>query len=699
MSTQNKLAMETWWRYQFLRDNGHLKFIKKAKKCDRFFAGDQWSEDDKALLLEQKRPALTINKILPTLANITGEQIYNRTEITFRPRKGGATEEIAEALNKVFVQISDNNQLSWTRTDVFLDGLITSRGFFDVRLDTTDSLQGDARVKQLNPKNVLIDGDASSYDTSGWNDVLVTKWLTLDDVELIYGKKWRKKLDTQASSMSPYAYDQQDWDRDQFGDPDRQNFGQMDGEESPTLRVVRIVERQHKQLRTEEHFVHLPTGEIREIPEDWEDVKVELFLTQNTDYTTVRKTSQQIRWTVVAGEEVLHDDWSPYKYFTVVPFFPYFRRGNTIGVVENLLGPQELLNKTSSQELHVINTTANSGWIIKADSLRNMSAAELEERGAQTGLVLEMDDVDDAKKIQPNQVPTGLDRLTFKAEEHIKSISGVPDASTGFAREDVSAKALQANQVRASSNYALVQDNLQRTDHMLAVRLLDIVQTFYTEERIIFITTDTMRTKTEEFKVNEVTPEGEIAKDLTLGEYSIVITNQPERDTLEDSTFAQLVEMRKDLNVDLPDSVLIQYSRIPNKSDVIEAIEAESNSPEAKAAQQLQQRREAAEVGKIEADTARDQADAESKRVKTQIEALSSDDPIEPEVQLRVRAELAKSKYTDDLSAELKREEMAMTERIAMAKIKSSEKTAAMKPAPKPAAKAAPKPKAGAKKK
>lgn len=687
MTSTYDLAMETWWRYQYLRDNGHLDFIKKAKKCDEFFAGMQWTQEDMALLQEQKRPALTINKILSTLANITGEQIYNRTEISFRPRRRGATEEVADALNKVFMQISDNNKLPWTRTDVYLDGLITSRGFYDVRLGYSDSLQGDAVITQLNPKNVLIDSDANSYDPKDWNDVIVTKWLTLDEIEVIYGKKWRNKLEGQADVMSPYAYDQTDWDRDQFGSSNFSDPYRMMGAEDHTLRVVRVLERQHRKLRRQDHFIHLPTGETREIPEEWGPEDISLFLERNAEYTTVPRTTPQIRWTVVAGEEVLHDDWSPYTRFTVVPFFPYFRRGRTIGVVENLLGPQELLNKVSSQELHVVNTTANSGWKIKADSLRNMSAAELEERGAMTGLVLELEDINDAEKILPNQVPSGLDRITYKAEEHIKSISGVPDYNTGFAREDVSAKALKANQVRASSNYALVQDNLQRTDHLLAEALLEIVQTYYTEERMMFITTDPMRRKTEPFTVNEITPEGTINRDLTLGEYQIVITNQPERDTLEDSTFAQAAEMRRELGVAIPDSVLIQNSRIPNKAEVLEAIAQESNSEEAQQQRQIDRERQLAEVGKMQADTARGMADAESKRVKTQVEALNIESPIDPEVQLRVQADVAMSKYQVDVNAQIERERIASQERIAekqlaaaKAKQATTKKTTAKKP-------------------
>lgn len=677
-----KLALDTWWRYQYLRDTGHLRYVKKAKKCEEFFAGMQWEQGDLETLREQRRPALTINKILATLATIAGEQIYNRTEISFRPRRAGATEETAEALTRVFMQIADNNQLPWIRSDMYLDGLITGRGFFDVRLGYTDSLQGEARIRQLNPKNVLIDSDASSYDPDEWSDVIISKWLSLDEVEAVYGKKWRNKLDVQAAQMMPYAYDDSDWERDQFGDPNQAMYS-MDVDASPSLKVVRVLERQWKKLDTREHFVHIPTGEIRPINEGWTRDDISWFLEQSPDYTVIKRTSPRIRWTVVAGQEVIHDDWSPYKYFTVVPFFPFFRRGKTIGIVENLIGPQEMLNKVSSQELHVVNTTANSGWKVKSGSLRNMSLGELEERGATTGLVMELDEIGDAEKILPNQVPSGLERISYKAEEHLKTISMVPDASTGFAREDVSAKALRANQVKASANYALVQDNLQRTDHFLARALLDIVQTYYTEERLLYITTDPMRRKTEPYAVNEVSPEGEIVRDLTLGEYDIIITSQPERDSLEDSTFAQAVEMRKDLGIQIPDSVLIQNSRIPNKAEVIEAIEAQTNSEEVQIQRQLEQQRMQAEVRKINADAGRDEADTEAKKIKAEQDLRSMQDVVDPEIRLRVQAELTAKKYQTDTMAELEREKMANDLIIERMKIRSAERTSAAKE-PKP---------------
>ena len=663
MPVNTSLANEVWCRYAWLRDNGHLDFVKKSTICEDFFVGLQWDPNDVALLKSYRRPALTINKIISTISNVMGEQIFNRTDIAFKPRNEGATSEVADALTKVFMQIGDNNQLNWVRSDVFADGIVGSRGFFDVRLDFTDSLRGEVRIEQLNPKNVLIDADADEYDPDKWNDVLVTKWMSPDQIEMLYSSADAELLRGRQDSYFPYGYDSIDRDRDRFGHP-RSMYTYNTGPDSgdSNTRNIRVIERQWRKLDRVLHFVDVGTGDTRMVPPDWDQARIQQHMTQNPNLALTKKLIQRIRWTVVADNVVLHDDWSPYKHFTVVPYFPYFRRGRTVGLVENLIGPQELLNKVSSQELHVVNTTANSGWKVKRNALQNMSVAELEQRGAQTGLVLELDELTNAEKIQPNQTPTGLDRISYKAEEHIKGISGVSDYMQGFAREDVAAKSVQTNKQSGQANLAKVMDNMNRTDFILARNVLDMVQEYYTEQRLLYITTDRLTNTTEQLTVNQPTPEGIILNDLTLGEYAVVVTNQPERDTFEETQFDQAVRLRTEAGVQIPDKYIIQSSRLKDKAEIVKELEGDQNSPEAQAAAQLKQRANEAEVTKLEAEAMQKQSDAQLKQAKSQKElAAIGQDSGQDEMameQYKLEAEMAMEQQKMDQEFTLKKEQM-----------------------------------------
>ena len=623
MPVDAQLATEQWMRYQYVRDRGHLQFLEKAHQCEEFFAGNQWSQADLTSLRLQRRPALTINKILSTLSTVFGVQIENRAEILFKPSYGSPA-ETAEALNKVWMQIAQNNQLQWVRSELFADGCIRGRGFLDTRLDFSDSLQGEVRITNLNSKNVVIDPDAEEYDPDSWSDVHVTKWLTPQDIAILYSKGDADILKNRDGSAYPYGYDSVERVRDRFGGNQllAGYYGILD--QHNVRRNVRVLERQYRRLDKAEHFVNVRTGDMRQVPSEWDRDRIAFYL-QNAgpDVSVVKKLVRRIRWTVTADNLVLHDDWSPYKHFTVVPYFPIFRYGKTVGLVENLIGSQELLNKTSSQELHVVNTTANSGWKVKKGALANMSVEELEMKGAQTGLVLELDETASAEKIQPNATPQGLDRISYKAEEHIKGISGVSDSMQGFDREDVAAKAIQTKRSAGATNMGKPLDNLARTDWILARNVLDMVQAHYIEERLFTITHNDPAKELETVAVNQW-DEGEqrIVNDLTVGEYSITVTSQPYRESLEDSQFDQALAMRE-RGIAIPDSVLVENSRLLRKQEIIKAMEGDKDSPEAQQRAQLELRALEAEVATAEAEAMSKKADAELKMAKAQ-EALVS---------------------------------------------------------------------------
>lgn len=76
-----EIASAQWDRYTRARDNGHIEYIENAKRCDAFYRGDQWDENDLAQLEAEGRPALTINTVLPTINTVLGEQSKQKTAV------------------------------------------------------------------------------------------------------------------------------------------------------------------------------------------------------------------------------------------------------------------------------------------------------------------------------------------------------------------------------------------------------------------------------------------------------------------------------------------------------------------------------------------------------------------------------------------------------------------------------------------
>jgi len=653
-----ELAKSQFNAYVRARDHGHDDYIDMAKKCDAYYRGEQWDEFDMQQLDDQGRPALTINTILPTINAVLAEQSSKKADIQFKPR-GGGDQDIADVLTQVYGYISDYNKLDWVESQVFSDGLIQDRGWFDVRIDFTEHVQGEITIESKDPLDILIDPDAKHYDPKTWNEIFETKWMSLDEIEETYGQDKADKLRMLAETGTTLGADSMEFEEERYGDTDEYNYGQQypgDPENARMLRSIRVIERQYYRLDDCMFYVDPVTGDKRKVPNHWSKKKRETFADEYA-LEIMEKKMRRVRWTVTADSVVLFDDYSPYDHFTLVPYFPYFRRGKPFGMVRNLLSPQEQLNKISSQELHIVNTTANSGWIVESGSLSGMTADDLEEHGAETGLVLEYNRGSTPPgKIPPNQIPTGLDRISQKAAVNIKQISGIGDAMLGQTSPELSGVAIKSLENRGSLMLQVPLDNLAKTRQYLAEKILSMIQAYYTEERVIQITDQSDPYKPrKKLRVNQMTPEGEIINDLTLGDYDVIVGTAPARDNFDEMQFAEAIELRS-AGVPIPDDMIVEYSHLSRKADIAERIrQMQGTAPPSDEQIQLQQfqmesqiRSTQLEIAKLEAEVARLQTEAQLNQAKTQATAA---DP-----QLKV-AELQSKIQT-------KQEELQLRERL-----------------------------------
>ena len=655
---QLTLAKNQWNAYTRARDSGHEEYVDIAKKCDMYYRGEQWDEFDQQQLDDQGRPALTINTILPTINAVLAEQSTKKADIQFKPR-GGGNQEIADVLTQVYAQIADNNKLDWVEQQVFSDGLIQDRGWFDIRIDFSDHIQGEVRIESKDPLDILIDPDAKHYDPRTWNEIFETKWMSIDEIEEVYGQKQADQLRMLAETGTTLGADSMEFEEERYGDTDEYNYGQQypgDPENARMLRSIRVIERQYYKLKDCIYYVDAVTGDKREVPSNWNKKKREDFADQ-FGLEIIEKKMRKVRWTVTADTVVLFDDWSPYAHFTLVPYFPYFRRGNPFGMVRNLLSPQEQLNKITSQELHIVNTTANSGWIVENGSLSGMTADDLEEHGAETGLVLEFNrGSTPPAKIPPNQIPTGLDRLGQKAAQNIKQISGISEAMLGMDSPEVSGVAIAQKQNRGSLLLQVPLDNLAKTRQYLAEKILQLVQAYYTEERVVQVTDEQDPYKSrQKLRVNEMTPEGEIINNLTLGEYDVVVGTAPARDNFDEMQFAESIELRK-VGVPIPNDMIVEYSHLARKADIADRIrKLEGNAPMSEQEAQLQQFRMESQIRSTQLEIAKLEAEVTKLQSETALNAAKVEQA-ETEPQLKV-AEL-QSKLQS------KREELDLRERL-----------------------------------
>lgn len=585
------------WNRYWRASEGHEPWARMAKTCVEFLEGQQWTPAESALLFSEGRPEITINKIKPLFQHVMGYFRTNRYDVKFMPSHEQVGEEdISEVLNALSKQVAEMNQADWKTAEVFHDGLSTGRGFYDVRLGFNRNRLGDATEHSKDPFTILIDPEAQSYDPNsdemGWNYFVETRWLSMNEIYMLYGPD---KVLNVVSNVANVPIDTNIYDstwlesvspKSGFGienfynsryDGTIAHHGSSFHHINRARRLVRVLDCQHKILRRVTFFMDLDTGAETIIPEGYSREKVGRILeyAQLKGMNIIVHTAVRpcIRWTVTAGDRVLHDKWSPYDRYTIIPFFPYFRRGVTRGLLHDLIDPQRELNRRRAAFLHIIMTTANSGWMYEKGTLDEDMKLALEEYGARPGINIEYERGANApRKIEPSATPMAMKQLEMDASTDLKEISSINDSALGQLDRVQSGKAIQARQSQAILGTETIFDNFSRTNEMIGAARLHLFQRFYSEPRIIKVLG--VSGSMEQHAINMRTATGEIINNVSYGAYRPVIDKTPVSASFQQAQFEEALELKRE-GLPIPDDILVDISSMPRKEEIKQRLKDE----------------------------------------------------------------------------------------------------------------------------
>jgi len=573
-------------------------------ECVDFLEGRQITASERQQMIEEGRPAIILNKIAPLARLVKGYFRQNRTQILHKPGSDGVgSQSVADALNMVSKQTDELNGSDWNRSDVFYDGISSGRGYFDTRLDFESNVYGEIRETVKDPFSVYIDPEATQYHPKAWTYVQSGTWMSITDLRQVFGSGASDLVDsgvglygnfpvrgeggftgTENDITPPRSFG---LDEQQSRGFDAQYFGAVQSYNlfdhiNKERRMIRVIECQHRIWTKGPFVLDLQTGDKRPIPMHWTRQRIakleEFARAHNVPISVADGTYKRIRWTVSAADRILYDKWSLYRDFTITPYFPYFRRGVTRGMVEDLLDPQREINKRRSNMLHILTTMAHSGWMWENGALDPEEEEALEAEGARPGLNLKYNKGYKApERIMPGIPSRGHELAGTSAEEDLKEIAGINDSALGQIDKVQSGRAVEARQKQAIVGLEEYFDNWDRTMEMSARVRLNIVQDYYTEPRIIRVRGDDG--KDQMTMINTANAAGEIINNISVGTYGVSIDKQPLTATFKDAQFAEAMDMRK-MGIPVPDDIVVKLSSLPGKETVIARLDAARQAQE-----------------------------------------------------------------------------------------------------------------------
>lgn len=562
-------------------------WAETAKKCVDYLEGRQWAAADLAKLAREKRPALTFNMIRPLVQLVMGYHITNRTDIKYLPGfDGTGTAEVAAALTQVEKQSAEMGQLPFVQGEVFLDGIVGGRGFFDTRLSFEQNDFGVARSRAQDPFSTYVDPDCDQYDLNTGTFIQTARWASVEEVEHSYGCEVSNAIGpfmqaggvssgmpstiaSVAEEVSPMRRFSREEDQDRGWSYQDHFHDFIDA----ARKSVRVLDIQHY-IRTERWFFKdLETGDSRAVPDDWRPEQVKRALdwaqAQGEPIIVQKRRVRRLRWTHMIGDVIAYDEWSPYDAFTITPFFPYFRRGMTQGMVEPLLDAQDEKNKRRSARLNMVGRSAAGGWMYPKGALDPQQKRNLELFGSTPGVQVEYDQkggqLNKPETIQPSTTPVAMAQLEHESDDDIKKIAGINDSALGMVDQAVmSGAAIERRQRQTIVGLESFIANFRRSMELLGRKRLELYQNHYTETRIIRIIGQ--GNTPVQITVNEQTAAG-IVNDLSLGTYKVAIDETPLSKSYMEAQFEELLNL-KQMGMPIPDDFLIDASSVARKTEL-----------------------------------------------------------------------------------------------------------------------------------
>ncbi|MCA0358725.1 MAG: hypothetical protein LCH78_18075 [Proteobacteria bacterium] len=528
---------------------------------DDYFHGNQLTPDEKRILQARKQPDAVFNRTRPAVLGTLGVIKQGATDPRAYPRNPG-DEDAADVASKVLRYIADKSNFDAIKIDVAKNYLVEGTGAIIVEADA----DGEIPLTQIRWEELVYDPRSRRQDFGDARYLGVAKWQYADDLKASYPDKG-DEIERLIGSGN-MADDISD-DRPRDG----QTVAWVDGRK----RRVMTVELYHRD-------------------DGWK---------------------RCVFW----SGGVLEASESPYLDDKGRPTCPIVaqscyvdRENNRYGIVRDMRGPQDEINKRRSKLLH-----RTSSRVVQeaAPGQGYGSIEEVRREAAKPDGVLPSG----WQIVNTGDMAAGEAQLLAEAKAEIERMGPNP-AILGRQGESQSGRANLVRQQAGLTEQAVIFGGIEEFELRVYRQMWSRARQFWQTPMWVRVTDDegapqfvgVNQPQTDEFG-QQIGVENQIA----AMDVDIIIDTVPDTANVQQEQFAMLVELAKVGALGQnPGPLLLEASSLPNKAKVIEKLQA----PTDPAQQQMQQQAAELQARGAAAKVAKDEADALLTGAKAQNEQL-----------------------------------------------------------------------------
>ncbi len=559
----------------------------ESQTDDDYFNGYQYTAEERRVLQDRRQPDAIFNRVRPAVLGSLGVIKQGKTS----PRayaRNPEDEQSSDVASKVLRFIADESNFHATRIDVSKDYLVEGTGA--VIVEPND--KGRIEITQIRWEEFFYDPSARRADFGDARYLGMAKWMYADDVEAMYpelrGQVLNVGMDASMTAMGMSYADR----------PNNSAVTWID----PRRRRVLVVELYHREGPT------------------W--LRCRFY-----------------------GNGVLEVGPSPYLDEDNKPACPIIaqscfvdRQNNRYGIVRDMRGPQDEINKRRAKLLHLLNSrqlkTSVEGFDASADVARKEAARP-------DGVIPFGFEVSETVDMSSGQF-----NLLGISTAEIERMGPNP-AVLGRSGEDQSGRAQLVRQQAGMTELAVVLGGIEEWELRVYRHCWTRAKQFWKAPDYVRVTDDVHAP--EYIGINQPIVQNVPAivphpmtgqpmmgqQQVVMGyknalaelDVDIILDTVPNTASLQQEQFQMIVDLARSDAIQIPLPILIQMSSLPNKADLLEKLNQISQAPPSQA-QMLQIQQAAANVDRTKAQTQLDSvkaaataADAHLDAIKTGLEA------------------------------------------------------------------------------